>query len=239
MTRSTDRRLAIVPAFNEEASIAAVIDEIRAEAPGFDIAVIDDGSRDSTRTIARSMNAIVLPLPFNLGIGGAVQAGFLYAERNGYDVAVQIDADGQHDPGQVRALLEPLADDRADVVIGSRFMNGGSFAHAAHRRFLIGVFARIVTLTTGQRFTDTSSSFRAYNRRAIEHCADDYPHGFLESVEATVTLSRAGLRLVEVPVVIRQRQAGETTLSLGRTIVYSVKVSIAIALSLLHRRPSR
>jgi glycosyltransferase involved in cell wall biosynthesis len=233
------KHLAIVPAFNEEASIGAIIDEIRAKVPSFDVAVIDDGSQDATREIARSKGAIVLPLPYNLGIGGAVQAGFLYAARNGYDVAVQIDGDGQHDPGQVRFLLEALVGDQVDVVIGSRYVGGGTFEHAAHRRFLIGVFARIVTLATGQRFTDTSSSFRAYNRRAIEFCADDYPHGFLESVESTVTLTRSGLRLVEVPVIIRQREAGESTLSLGRTMVYSVKVSIAIALSLLHRRPRR
>ena len=235
------KRLAVMPAFNEGSAIARAIAELHEHRPDFDVAVIDDGSRDDTAAVATKAGARVLSLPFNLGIGGAVQTGFIYAAEAGYDVVIQVDGDGQHDPQQIEAILAPLLADKADVIIGSRFIDGGTFAHAAHRRFLIGVFARLVSFATGQRFTDTSSSFRAYNRRAIEICAEDYPQGFLESVESTVTLSRYGLRMMEVPVTIRQRQAGTTTLSLGRTITHTIKVCIAIAIGALrasHRKAS-
>lgn len=233
------RMLAVMPAFNEGAAIANVIAELREFQPAFDIAVVDDGSRDDTAVVARNAGAHVLSLPFNLGIGGAVQTGFVYAAQAGYDIVVQVDGDGQHDPREMDAILTPLHADAADVVIGSRFLDGGTFRHAAHRRFLIGVFARLVTLVTGRRFTDTSSSFRAYNRRAITICADDYPQGFLESVESTVTLSHYGLRMLEVPVTIRQRETGATTLSLGRTMVYTVKVAIAIGIGALRQTTDR
>lgn len=222
-----------MPAFNEGASIARVIDELKQHEPEFDIAVVDDGSRDDTAAVAADAGARVLSLPFNLGIGGAVQTGFLFAKEAGYDVAIQVDGDGQHDPREIRTILTPVLSGEADVVIGSRFIGGGTFEHAVHRRFLIGVFAHLVSLVTGRRFTDTSSSFRAYNRRALEICAADYPQGFLESVESTVTLSRYGLKMIEVPVTIRQREMGTTTLSLGRTMTYTIKVGIAIAIGAL------
>ncbi len=229
-TEVQNRCLVIMPAFNEESSIVAILRELKAFAPDFDVAVVDDGSRDLTASIAKQHGAIVLPLPFNLGIGGAVQAGFMYAYEHSYDIAVQVDSDGQHDPSQLAKLVKPILDDAADVVIGSRYLEGGTFSHAIHRRALISVFARIVTLATGQRFTDTSSSFRAYNRKAIEICASDYPHGFLESIESTVSLSRYRLRMLEIPVTIRQRSTGESALSLGRTMAYSIKVFIAISM---------
>ena len=239
MTTGNLKLLAVMPAYNEGPAIAGIIGELQEIQPRFDIAVVDDGSRDNTAAVATAAGARVLSLPFNLGIGGAVQTGFLYAAQHRYDVVVQVDGDGQHDPREMDAILGPLLDDAADVVIGSRFIGGGTFAHAAHRRFLIGVFARLVTAFTGKRFTDTSSSFRAYNRRAIEICADDYPQGFLESVESTVTLSHYGLRMMEVPVTIRQRETGETALSLGRTIVYTIKVGIAISIGALRKTMDR
>ncbi len=227
-----------MPAFNEGLSIRTVIAETYSEAPEFDVVVVDDGSRDETGAIAQAVGAFVLKLPYNLGIGGAVQAGFLYAVEHGYTVAVQVDADGQHDPRELSKIIAPVVAGEADVVVGSRYAQGGTFDHAVHRRFLIGVFANLVTLATGKRFTDTSSSFRAYNRRAITICADDYPQGFLESVESLVSLSRCGMRITEVPVVIRQRSTGSTSLSLGRTIAYTIKVSIAIAMGLMRRAPT-
>ncbi len=236
-TQPAHRSLAIVPAFNEGQSIANVIRELDTHQPSFEVAIIDDGSRDNTIDVATAHGATVLPLPFNLGIGGAVQAGFLYARDHGFDIAVQVDGDGQHDPAQISTLLEPIEHGDADVVVGSRYLDGGSFDHAAHRRLLIGTFARVVTAATGKRFTDTSSSFRAYNRKAIEICAEDYPQGFLESVESLVVLSRYGMRIVEVPVTIRQRSSGSTSLSLGRTMAYTIKVSIAIAMGIMRRAP--
>jgi len=232
------RGLAIVPAFNESRSIARVIEELRQSQPSFVVAVVDDGSHDDTIDVAAACGATVLPLPFNLGIGGAVQAGFLYARDHRFDVAVQVDGDGQHDPEQIERLLAPITAGTADIVVGSRYLDGGTFDHAAHRRFLIGTFARVVTAATGRRFSDTSSSFRAYNRRAIEICAEDYPQGFLESVESLVVLSRYGMRIVEVPVTIRQRSTGASSLSLGRTMAYTIKVSIAIVMGLMRRAPT-
>ncbi len=229
--------LAIIPALNESASIENVIREIRLAQPGFDLVVVDDGSQDDTMSVVRANGARVLPLPFNLGIGGAVQAGFMYAHENDFDIAVQIDGDGQHDPSEIGKILAPIMTNAADVVVGSRYLNDHTFTHAVHRRFLIRVFALLVTLATGKRFTDTSSSFRAYNRRAISICADDYPQGFLESVESLVSLSRYRLQIVEVPVTIRQRSTGSTSLSLGRTMAYSIKVTIAIAMGVMRRGP--
>ncbi len=237
MNPRRSKRLAIVPAFNEASSIAAVIEQIQKHEPTFDVVVIDDGSHDNTIIVARQHGAAVVPLPFNLGIGGAVQAGFLYADEHGYDIAVQVDGDGQHAPQEISKLLAPLLAGNADVVVGSRYLNGGEYKHSLHRRFLIGMFAKMVTVATGKRFTDTSSSFRAYNRRAIRICADDYPQGFLESVESLVSLSRYRLQIVEVPVTIRQRTTGSTSLSLGRTMAYSIKVTIAIAMAVMRRGP--
>jgi glycosyltransferase involved in cell wall biosynthesis len=237
MVENKTRCLAIVPAFNERASIRGVIEEMRVHHPEFTVAVVDDGSLDDTAAVARGSAATVLQLPFNLGIGGAVQTGFAFAEQEGFDIAVQVDADGQHDPAEIGKLLAPIMQGEADVVIGSRYLHGGEFAHALHRRFLIAVFARLVTLVTGNRYTDTSSSFRAYNRRAIAICSRDFPQGYLESVESLVTLSGHGLRIVEVPVVIRQREVGTTSLSMVRTIIYSTKVAIAIAMGLMRRGP--
>jgi glycosyltransferase involved in cell wall biosynthesis len=232
------RCLAIVPAFNEAASIAAIISELQRVRSDFVVAVIDDGSQDATAEIAQSAGAVVLLLPFNLGIGGAVQAGFLYAKKKRFDIAVQVDGDGQHDPAQIAQLLVPIERGDADVVVGSRYLDGGTFDHAIHRRFLIRVFARVVTAATGRNFTDTSSSFRAYNAKAISICAEDYPQGFLESVESLVVLSRYGMRITEVPVTIRQRTTGATSLSLGRTVAYTIKVSIAIAMGIMRRAPT-
>ncbi len=229
--------LAIIPALNESASIENIIREIRLAQPAFDLVVVDDGSQDGTTSVARANGVRVLPLPFNLGIGGAVQAGFMYAHENDFDIAVQIDGDGQHDPSEIGKILAPIMANAADVVVGSRYLNDHTFGHAVHRRFLIRVFALLVTLATGKRFTDTSSSFRAYNRRAIRICADDYPQGFLESVESLVSLSRYRLQIVEVPVTIRQRSTGSTSLSLGRTMAYSIKVTIAIAMGVMRRGP--
>ncbi len=173
MNPRLSKRLAIVPAFNEASSIAAVIEQIQKYESTFDVVVIDDGSHDNTINIARQHGAAVVPLPFNLGIGGAVQAGFLYADEHDYDVAVQVDGDGQHDPQEISKILAPLLAGKADVVVGSRYLDGGEYKHALHRRFLIGMFSTMVTIATGKQFTDTSSSFRAYNRRAIRICADD------------------------------------------------------------------
>jgi glycosyltransferase involved in cell wall biosynthesis len=229
------RRIAIVPALNEEGSIAGVIAEIRAVDPGFEVIVIDDGSTDRTAARAAEQGAHVLTLPFNLGIGGAVQTGLKYAREHDFDISVQIDADGQHDPGELPKLLAPLIAGEADVVVGSRFLGEKNYKAPMLRRIGIRAFAWIVSAVVGQPLTDTSSSFRAFGRRSIGYFARDYPHGFVETVEATVIAARCGLRLKEVPVVMRQRVMGQSSLTLPLSIYYSIKVLVAVFVSIFRR----
>jgi glycosyltransferase involved in cell wall biosynthesis len=229
------RMIAIVPALNEEKSIAAVIAEIRATDPEFHVLVVDDGSTDRTAAIAAESGAQVLSLPFNLGIGGAVQTGLKYAREHDFDISVQIDADGQHDPGELPKLLVPLIAGEADVVIGSRFLGEKNYKAPMLRRIGIRIFARIVSTVVGQPLTDTSSSFRAFGRRTIAYFAREYPHGFVETVEATVIAARCGLRVKEVPVVMRQRVMGQSSLTLPLSIYYSIKVLVAVFVGIFRR----
>jgi glycosyltransferase involved in cell wall biosynthesis len=229
------KRLAIVPALNEAKMIQSVIDEIRAVDPGVEVVVVDDGSRDATARIAEGRGATVLRLPFNVGIGGAVQTGFQYALEHGFDVAVQVDGDGQHDPRELEAILGPLMRGEADIVVGSRFSGVGSYRAPISRRLGIRLFAKVVSLIVRQRLTDTSSSFRAVNRRGIRLFATEYPHAFLETVEATVLAAKCGLRLKEVPVSVRARHVGTSSLTLSRSIWYSLSVLVAVFVGLLRR----
>jgi glycosyltransferase involved in cell wall biosynthesis len=229
------RRLAIVPALNEAGSIESVIREIRAEDPDFEVLVVDDGSTDNTAALAEAAGARVVRLPFNLGIGGAVQTGLQYAREHDFGIAVQIDADGQHDPTQLPQLLAPLVAGEADVVVGSRFLGERNYKAPLLRRIGIRLFAAIISAVVGQPLTDTSSSFRAFGRRAIAYFSRDYPHGFVESVEATVIAARCGLRLKEVPVVMRQRLMGQSSLTLPISIYYSVKVLVAVFVGIFRR----
>jgi hypothetical protein len=231
------RRIAIVPALNEAAAIGRVIQEIRAADPTFEIVVVDDGSDDGTGAVAEAAGAKLLILHFNLGIGGAVQTGFRYALTNGFDVAVQIDGDGQHDPKQVRVILEPLLAGEADVVIGSRYAGVGTYRARGLRRVGQRLFASIVSLLVRQSLTDTSSSFRALNRRSLSLFAADYPHGFLETVEATVLAGKYRLRIKEVPVTMRERETGSTSLTIPLSLFYSAKVLLAVFVSMF-RRPA-
>jgi glycosyltransferase involved in cell wall biosynthesis len=232
-------QIAIIPALDEAASIGGVIAEIRAADPSFEIVVVDDGSSDGTAQLAEAAGARVLRLPYNLGIGGAVQGGFLYALERGFDVAVQIDADGQHIPAELPALLAPLHAGQADLVIGSRFAGGESFRTSLVRRLAMRALAAIVSLAARQRLTDTSSAFRAFNRRGIELFAAEYPDGFLETVEATVTAARRGLRVVEVPVSMRPRAAGTSSLTAFRSLYYALKVLVAIGAGSFSRSAAR
>src|SRR3954452_19682940 len=177
------RRIAVIPALNEEDSIAGVIAEIRATDPGFQVVVIDDGSKDRTSQVAEAAGAHVVRHPYNLGIGGAVQTGLQYARDHRFDIAVQVDVDAQHDPAEIEKLLEPIVEGRADLVVGSRFLEGCEYEAPLARLVGIKLFAALVSLIVRQRVTDTTSGFRAINRRGIVLFASDYPHDYPE-VEA-------------------------------------------------------
>ena len=232
-----DRVVAIVPALNEAAVIGRVVEEIRAADSRIEVVVIDDASNDDTAAIARAHGATVLQLPFNVGIGGAVQTGFRYALDEGHDLAVRLDGDGQHDAAEIPRLLEPVERGEADLVIGSRFVEGnGSYRPPFARRLGIRVFARLVSLLGGQRVTDTTSGFVALDRIGIELFARDYPHDYPE-VEATLVALRSGLRLAQVQVEMRERESGVSSITFVRSLYYIVKVLLALLVSSLRRYP--
>jgi glycosyltransferase involved in cell wall biosynthesis len=228
------RRIAIVPAYNEEQTVGRVIEEIRAFDPGFAIVVVDDGSTDRTAAVAERVGVQVLRLPFNLGIGGAVQTGYQYALDNGFDLAVQVDGDGQHNPQEIARLAGPILEGKADMVVGTRFAEGGGYRGTRLRRVGIHLFAGVVSLMVGQRVTDTTSGFRAVNRKGIRLFAADYPHDYPE-VEATVLLARHRLRMVEVPVVMRIRETGSSSITALRSVYYMIKVLLALFIGLFRR----
>ena len=232
--RTALRTLAIVPALNEEHAVGDVVDELRAFDPDLDVLVVDDGSTDRTALVAEQHGARVVRLPFNLGIGGAMQTGFRYAFQAGFDAAVQVDGDGQHDPAELSKLLVPLQEDRADIVVGSRFAGERSYRAPFFRRLGIALFARTISLIARQRVTDTTSGFRAINRRGIALFAADYPHDYPE-VEATVMVVRHALRLLEVPVAMRDRAAGRSSITASQSVYYMAKVLLAIFVGLFRR----
>jgi len=230
------RRIAIVPARNEEAAVGRVVEELRAFDPELDVVVIDDGSTDATAERAAAAGAEVVRLPFNLGIGGAVQTGFKYALEHGYDTVIRLDGDGQHDPQQIPHLLGPLERGEADVVVGSRFANGdGEYKAPFARRAGIRWFARVVSLLTRQKLTDTTSGFQAVNARAIRLFAVDYPHDYPE-VEAAVMVVRHRLRILEVPAQMRGRETGSSSITALRSLYYAIKVTLALLVGVFRRR---
>jgi len=230
------RAVAIVPALNEEATIARVVEEIRAYDARFEIVVVDDGSVDRTAQVARAAGARVLRLPFNLGIGGAVQTGFRYAHENEFDLAVRVDGDGQHDPAQLGDVVAPVVRDEADIVVGSRYLSatGNGYRSSMPRRIGIRILGRVVSLLAGQRITDPTSGFQALSRDAITLFASDYPHDYPEA-EALVLLLRHRLRLLEVPIAMRTRAGGRSSIQAGSSGYYMVKVLLALLIGSFRR----
>jgi glycosyltransferase involved in cell wall biosynthesis len=228
------KRIAIVPAMNEEECVGRVIDEIRAFDPDFEVVVVDDGSVDRTAAVAEQRGAHVVRLPFNLGIGGAVQTGFRYAFEHGFKLAVRLDGDGQHDASQLPLILEPVLAGEADIAVGSRFARTGGYRSSRSRRFGISILAKTVSLLVGRRVTDPTSGFQALNRHAIALFAADYPHDYPE-VEATLMVHRHELRLAEVPVEMRERAGGRSSIGALASVYYMVKVLLALFIGLVRK----
>lgn len=232
------RKLAIVPAYNEEGMVGRVVREIKRHAPDFDVVVVDDGSLDGTAAVAERAGAVVLRQPFNLGIGGAMQAGYKYAAHRGYDVAVQVDGDGQHKPEYLPAMVEALSTgDEADLVYGSRFLGDPGYKVPFMRKLGNRIFGVTLSIICRQKITDPTSGFRMVNRNGIELFARDYPHDYPE-VEAILMLHAHRLKIHEVHVRMNARGFGESSIDYLSAGYYMVKVMLAIFIGLLRRRPT-
>jgi glycosyltransferase involved in cell wall biosynthesis len=226
--------LIVVPAWNEEHSLGSTIREIHTAVPGIDVLVVDDGSTDRTAEVGWAEGAAVLQLPYNLGVGGAMRAGFRYALRHGYDTAVQVDADGQHDPSEVPALLAKLDD--ADIVIGARFDGRGDYQVRGPRKWAMAVLAMVISRLAATRLTDTTSGFKATGRRVLPLFAQHYPVEYLgDTVESLVIAVRAGFRVAQVPVHMRPRVNGQPSHSPHKAALYLFRAGFALFLALLRR----
>jgi hypothetical protein len=221
--------VAIIPAFNEEKNIQAVIHSIQKSGVNIDIVVINDGSIDKTSEVAKSAGAYVINLPVNLGIGGAVQTGYLYAYENGYDIAIQVDGDGQHDGGDLAQLISAVENNDADIVIGSRFVKDSNYKSNTIRRLGIHFFSRLVSWIIKYPILDTTSGYRSINRKALELFSKYYPADYPE-VETIVYASRMGLQIKELPVHMNQRCHGKSSISLMNGFYYMLKVTFMLLL---------
>jgi len=229
-TRSSRRSatLVIIPAYDEEAALPSTLDELATVRPDLDVLVVSDGSRDKTAALARAAGVAVVELPFNLGIGGALQTGFRYAVRHGYERAVQFDADGQHDPREI-AELEAGLDDGAALVVGSRFGDGTvEYRVGPARRGAMAILRWSVNSLVHQKFTDTSSGFRAFNASLLQHFARSYPVEFMDSTESLVIAINEGFTVVEVPTRIRARSAGQPSNRHVRLVYHYLRLMVVL-----------
>ena len=223
-----------MPAWNEAESIGEVVGEIRGELPGTDVLVVDDGSTDDTSRVAREAGAMVARLPFNLGVGGAMRLGYRYAKSEGYDVAVQIDADGQRDPRYVPKLIDGLQE--ASLVIGARFAGEGDYQVSGPRRWSMAMLSFVLSAMAGCKLTDTTSGFRACDRALIELFAGWYPVEYLgDTVETVVRVIRLGYKVMQVPVAMRQRFAGAPTKSPAKAMAYLARAFLTLLLAISRR----
>jgi glycosyltransferase involved in cell wall biosynthesis len=230
------RCLIVMPAYNEEESLPGLIAELNVISPEYPILVVDDGSYDRTSVVAKKSGATVLELPFNLGVGGAMRAGFKYASEQGFDAVIQLDADGQHPPAHLPELLDGLHD--SDVVVGARFAGRGAYTTRGPRRWAMTFFAKVVSSLLDVHLTDVTSGFRASGSRAIDFFADEYPQEYLgDTIESLVLAGRAGLTITQVPVEMRPRELGQPSQSPFRAAVYLFRASVALVFILLRRPP--
>jgi glycosyltransferase involved in cell wall biosynthesis len=226
------RTCVVVPAFNEGRSIEKVVLAIGEHMPGATIVVVNDGSKDDTEEQARAAGALVLSLAVNLGIGGAVQTGYKFALAQGFSFAVQIDGDGQHEPSETYHLIEQLLAGDADIVIGSRWLGRGNYVAPRNRRFGMKFLESLVSFRAGTRFTDTTSGFRALNRRAIALFAEHYPTDYPE-VESILLARHFGLHVKEVPVMMKAREHGHSSIRGIKTLYFMVRITIALLLGVV------
>ncbi|WP_035800830.1 glycosyltransferase family 2 protein [Kitasatospora mediocidica] len=232
-----DRRvLIILPAWNEEEGLPSVLAEIQRQLPYVDTLVVDDGSTDNTSAVAAAAGSAVARLPFNLGVGGAMRCGYRYAKLHGYDVAIQVDADGQHDPSYVPTLLAQL--DEADLVIGARFDGEGDYQVRGPRKWAMSLLSVVLSRIARTRLTDTTSGFRACNRPMIEFFARWYPVEYLgDTIESMVGAARLGFKVRQVPVAMRARTTGRPSASPFRAMVYLARAGLVLLLAMIRRMP--
>lgn len=228
------KKLVIIPAYNESASIVNTIKDVTDNAPGFDYIVVNDCSKDDTKKICEENDINYLNLPINLGIGGAVQSGYMYALRKGYDIAVQFDGDGQHSAKYLEAMADKLVADNLDMVIGSRYINKEGFQSSFMRRVGIKFFYLLIKLLTGKKITDPTSGMRMINRDTMREFAEDYPKDYPEP-ESVVSIICRGRNVAEVPVVMNERSEGVSSISARKSVYYMIKVTIAILIARLRK----
>lgn len=221
------KTLIIIPAFNEAENIVRVVRRMMEQAPQYDYLVVNDGSTDETLSLCRREGFHYLDLPINMGIGGAVQAGYIYARKNGYDIAVQMDGDGQHDIAYLEALLAPIRQGEADVTIGSRFLQKEGFQSSVSRRTGINILSFLILITTGRHIKDVTSGYRAVNKRFIEIYSKDYPMDYPEPEAIVAAIMHLG-RVKEIPVQMRAREGGTSSITFKKSIYYMIKVTLAI-----------
>lgn len=228
------RKLIIIPAFNEESNIEKTVTSIQENAAGFEYVIINDCSGDHTRQICEDKGYNVINLPINLGIGGAVQTGYRYALEHEYDVAVQVDGDGQHDPEFLNIMAEHLMEHGLDMVIGSRFIEKEGFQSSRLRRVGIVFFSYLIYLLTGTRITDPTSGLRMIGRNAMALFAVDYPRDYPEP-ESVVAVLRRKMKVKEIPVIMREREGGVSSISMKKSVYYMIKVTLAIMIERIRK----
>lgn len=229
----TDKKriIVVIPALNEEKNVGPVIEKIKKVVQDAYVLVINDGSTDLTREKALSFGAQVISFPFTMGIGAAMQAGFIFAQENNFDIAIQVDGDGQHNPEEIPLLLQPITEGRADVVIGSRYIEKKGDISSFQRRIGIKIFALLISKILGQRVTDSTSGFRAMNQRAISLCSKIYPEDYPEP-ESLVIFHFNRFSITEVAVGMEKRTSGVSSIGTFGSIYYMIKVTLAILIDL-------
>lgn len=235
MQKECQKKLIIIPAFNEEESIEKTVDDIKNKAPEFDYIIINDCSTDRTLEICKENMYNVINLPINLGIGGAVQTGYMYGYRKGYDLAVQVDGDGQHDPLFLGKMADYMNISHADMIIGSRFIDKKGFQSSGVRRIGIRYFSILIRVLTGKTITDPTSGLRMVNRSIMKLFVNDYPKDYPEP-ESVVAVLLNGKNVIEMPVIMRARNGGTSSISTKKSVYYMIKVTLAILIERIRKR---